>query len=50
LYLHDFESLEQAREIIGGFIQRYNEQWLLERHGHRTPAEVRKKATRGQAA
>ena len=44
LYLHDFESLDQAREIIEAFIQRYNEQWLLERHGHRTPAEVRKAA------
>ena len=49
LYLHDFESLEQARVIIGSFIQRYNEQWLLERHGHRTPAEVRK-AMPGKAA
>ena len=49
LYLHDFESLEQAREIIGAFIQRYNEQWLLERHGHRTPVEVRE-STRGKAA
>ena len=42
LYLHDFESLEQAREIIGEFIQRYNEQWILERHGYRTPADVRR--------
>ena len=42
LYLHDFESLEQARGIIGVFIERYNEQWILERHGYRTPAEVRK--------
>ncbi len=49
LYLHDFESLEQAREIIGDFIQRYNTQWLLERHGHRTPAEVRE-STVGTAA
>ena len=42
LYLHDFESLEEARAIIGAFIQRYNEQWILERHGYRTPAEVRR--------
>jgi putative transposase len=42
LYLHDFESLEEARTIISAFIQRYNEQWILERHGYRPPAEVRR--------
>ena len=44
LYLHDFESLDEARAIIGAFIQRYNEQWILERHGYRTPADVRRSA------
>ena len=44
LYLHDFASLEQARELIGAFIRRYNEQWILERHGYRTPADVRRSA------
>lgn len=42
LYLHDFETLEEAREVIGVFIERYNREWLIERHGHRTPADVRK--------
>jgi transposase InsO family protein len=46
LYLHDFESLEEAREAIGEFIERYNRGWLLERFGHRTPAEVRQELTR----
>ena len=46
LYLHDFESLEQAREVIGEFVETYNREWLLERHGYRTPAEVRQKLTR----
>ena len=41
LYLHDFETLEEARQVIGAFIERYNREWLLERHGHRTPADVR---------
>jgi putative transposase len=45
LYLHDFESLEQARELIGEFIEKYNRGWLLERHGYRTPAEVRQALT-----
>lgn len=41
LYLHDFATLEEAREAIAGFIERYNRGWLLERHGHKTPAQVR---------
>ena len=49
LYLHDFESLEQARAVIGEFIERYNQGWLLERHGYRTPAEVRRELTRKAA-
>lgn len=42
LYLHDFESLEEARRVTGEFIARYNTLWLLERHGYRTPADVRR--------
>jgi transposase InsO family protein len=41
LYLHDFETLEEARQVIGEFIRRYNAEWLIERHGHQTPADVR---------
>jgi putative transposase len=42
LYLHDFESLEEAREIIGEFISRYNKEWMLERFEYRSPLEIRK--------
>jgi transposase InsO family protein len=45
LYLHQFSNLEEARKIIGDFIQRYNHEWLIERHGYRTPAEVRRQFT-----
>ena len=41
LYLHRFTSLEEARQIIGDFIARYNTAWLIERLGYRTPAEAR---------
>jgi transposase InsO family protein len=41
LYLHDFESLDQARKIIGEFVERYNAEWMLERFDYKTPAEVR---------
>jgi transposase InsO family protein len=46
LYLHDFESLEEAREIIGEFIRRYNEQWMLERFEYRSPLEIRSRSLR----
>ena len=41
LYLHDFATLDEARQVIGEFIERYNREWLLARHGYRTPAAVR---------
>jgi len=41
IYLHQFASLEEARRIIGEFIARYNSEWLIERLGHRTPAQAR---------
>jgi transposase InsO family protein len=49
VYLHRFESLEQARAIIAAFIERYNHEWLIERLGHRTPAQARADAL-GRAA
>ncbi len=49
LYLHQFQSLEEARRVIAEFIARYNHQWLIERLGHRTPAETRATAQRRAA-
>jgi putative transposase len=46
LYLHDFESLDEARQIIGAFIERYNHGWILERHGYMTPTQARQELTR----
>ena len=40
LYLHDFESLEEARQEIDAFIERYNRGC-----GYRTPAQVRQELT-----
>ena len=44
IYLHQFASLEEARQIIGEFIARYNAEWLIERLGHRTPSQARAEA------
>jgi putative transposase len=41
IYLHQFATVEEARERIGAFITRYNTEWLIERLGHRTPAQAR---------
>jgi putative transposase len=49
IYLHRFESLAEARRIIGEFIPRYNTEWLIERLGHRAPAQARADAHRRAA-
>ncbi len=49
LYLHDFKTLDEARQVIGEFIEQYNREWLLERHGHRTPIDVRRALTQKAA-
>ena len=49
LYLHDFQTLEEARAIIGTFIERYNHGWILERHGYKTPTQARDHLTRKAA-
>jgi putative transposase len=43
LWLHRFTDLAQAEREIAAFIERYNQEWLVERHGHCTPREVRAK-------
>jgi len=42
LYVHRFRTLAEAQAVIAAFVERYNHQWLVERHGYRTPAEVRR--------
>ena len=49
IYLHDFATIEEAREVIGAFIKRYNNGWLLQRHGYMTPARAREKLSRRAA-
>ena len=49
IYLHRFKTLEEARQIIGEFIARYNAEWLIERLGYRTPAQARAEVQRKAA-
>jgi len=43
--VHDLATLEEARQVIGEFIERCNREWLLERHGYGAPAAVRRALT-----
>lgn len=50
VYLHRFQTLAEARTIIGAFIDCYNQQCLIERLDHRTPAQARAAAQAASAA
>ena len=41
LWVRDFETIEELRLALLKFRQRYNENWILERHGYLTPSQVR---------
>lgn len=41
LWVRTFETAEELRLALLDFKQTYNENWLIERHGWRTPAQVR---------
>jgi hypothetical protein len=41
LGIRTFDTVEELRQELLAFRSRYNEQWLIERHGHRTPSAGR---------
>lgn len=41
LWVHTFNTIEELRRALVEFARHYNETWLVVRHGHRTPAQVR---------
>jgi putative transposase len=41
LWVRDFDTVEDLRLALLEFRRRYNETWILERHGYRTPAAIR---------
>jgi transposase InsO family protein len=41
LWLERFATFEELRTAVRYFAVTYNREWLLERHGYRTPAEAR---------
>jgi putative transposase len=41
LWVQRFDTIEELRGALLAFQQRYNQSWIVERHGYRTPAQVR---------
>jgi putative transposase len=41
LWVRRFATVEELRQALLDFRRRYNETWIVERHGYRTPAQVR---------
>lgn len=41
LWLREFEDEDELRGALYEFRERYNANWILQRHGYRTPAQVR---------
>ena len=41
LWVRTFDTVEDLRQALLDFRRRYNDEWILERHGYRTPAQVR---------
>jgi putative transposase len=41
LWVHTFDTIEELRLALAEFARHDNDTWLVARHGHRTPAQVR---------
>jgi transposase InsO family protein len=42
LWARSFATVAELAEALRGFKREYNERWLIRRHGHRTPSQVRR--------
>jgi len=42
LWVRTFQTVEDLRGALHDWLRLYNEQWLVERHGFRSPAQVRR--------
>jgi transposase InsO family protein len=50
IYGRIFRDLEEVREAVDAFVERYNAHWRLEKLGFQTPLEARQAALRQEAA
>lgn len=49
LWLHRFRTVDELQRALRDFRDRYNREWLLGRHGHRSPSQVRASLVRAAA-
>lgn len=50
LWVQTFRMVEDVRHALQAWLVTSNEQWLVERHGVRSPAQVRRDLTATPAA
>ena len=50
LWIRTFSTIEPLRQALTQFKQQYNTQWILQRHGYKTPAQVRQEKYQTQYA
>lgn len=50
LWIRRFETVEELRLALHEWAALYNERWLVQRHGYRTPAQVRRELTAQEQA
>jgi len=43
LWIERFETLEELRAAVREFSRAYSREWLIERHGYRSPLEARER-------
>ncbi len=41
IYGRVFENLEKVREAVSGFVELYNERWIIEKNGYQSPRQAR---------
>jgi hypothetical protein len=42
LWVRTFDTIEELRQALLAWRTLYNEQWMVERHDHRSPSQVRR--------
>nr|MBP7321973.1 hypothetical protein [Deltaproteobacteria bacterium] len=44
--MRSFDTIEELRQALLEFKELYNSEWFIERHGNKTPAQVRSEQMR----
>ncbi len=50
IYGRVFRDIEEVRAAVAAFIESYNEHWLIQKLGHRSPAQARRELSLAKAA